>query len=84
MAQRAADRVGDAVSVLVEAHEDEGEAGTQVVGRAEQQGPEVDGVTILVDAAGAPADVVVGDIVRATVVDSQGVDLVARIEEATA
>lgn len=84
MAQRAADRIGDAVSVLVEAHEDEGEAGTQVVGRAEQQGPEVDGVTILVDAAGAPADVAVGDIVRATVVDSQGVDLVARIEEATA
>ena len=41
-------------------------------------------MTILVDAAGAPADVAVGDIVRATVVDSQGVDLVARIEGATA
>ncbi|WP_374929165.1 30S ribosomal protein S12 methylthiotransferase RimO [Kytococcus sedentarius] len=84
MAQRAADRVGDAVSVLVEELEDEGEAGTQVVGRAEQQGPEVDGVTILVDAAGAPAPARVGDIVRATVVDSQGVDLVARIEEGAA
>lgn len=80
MAQRAADRVGDRVSVLVEAVEDEGEAGQQVVGRSEEQGPEVDGVTVLVDASGAPARVGVGEIVDATVVDSQGVDLVARVD----
>ena len=44
-----------------------------VVGRAEHQGPEVDGVVTLVD---APA-VGVGDIVDVEFVGSDGVDLVA-------
>ncbi len=67
-AQRAEDRIGDRVSVLVEeVHGDHAE------GRAEQQGPEVDGTTLLVDFTGLS----VGDIVRARVTASDGVDLVA-------
>jgi ribosomal protein S12 methylthiotransferase RimO len=67
-AQRAEERIGEEVDVLVESL-DEGE----VVGRATHQGPEVDGSTYLV---GSPA--VVGDLVRATVVETEGVDLVAK------
>jgi ribosomal protein S12 methylthiotransferase len=74
--QRAEERVGEILSVLVESvpsgdEDDE----TMVVGRAEHQGPDVDGVTLL-----APEDwpdVAVGDIVRATVVATEGIDLVA-------
>jgi ribosomal protein S12 methylthiotransferase RimO len=77
-AQRAEERVGEAVRVLVESVED------GVEGRAEHQGPEVDGTTSLVDAGGqpfagghAPA---VGDLVDAVVVGTDGVDLVARVQ----
>ncbi len=68
-AQRAEDRIGERVVVLVESVAD-----GVVEGRAAHQGPEVDGCTIL---DGAPA-AGVGDLVRATVVGSDGVDLVAR------
>ena len=69
-AARAADRVGQQVEVLLESVDgDEGE------GRAEHQGPEVDGTTTL---TGLPAGARVGDLVAATVVASDGVDLVAR------
>ena len=73
-AQRAQERVGETVEVLVESGEagEAGEAG-EVVGRAAHQGPEVDGCTYLTD---TEADV--GDLVRAVVVDSDGVDLIAR------
>ena len=48
----------------------------EVVGRAAFQGPDVDGVTRLeLDGGPRPA---VGDLVRAVVVASEGVDLVAR------
>jgi ribosomal protein S12 methylthiotransferase RimO len=67
-AQRAAERVGETVEVLVEAVED-----GEVVGRAALQGPEVDGCTTLVD-----SDARVGDLVTAVVVDTEGVDLIAR------
>ena len=67
-AQRAQERVGETVEVLVESVED-----GEVVGRAAHQGPEVDGCTYLTDTT---ADV--GDLVRAVVVDSDGVDLIAR------
>ncbi|MGY2703078.1 MULTISPECIES: 30S ribosomal protein S12 methylthiotransferase RimO [unclassified Nocardioides] len=66
--QRAADRVGEAVEVLVELVAD-----GSVEGRAAHQGPEVDGSTYLVD-----SDARVGDLVRAQVVGSEGVDLYAR------
>ncbi|SFC52956.1 ribosomal protein S12 methylthiotransferase RimO [Nocardioides terrae] len=65
--QRAEERIGEYVDVLVEST-DEG-----VVGRAAHQGPEVDGTTALL---GSPA--AVGDIVRAEVVATDGVDLIAK------
>jgi hypothetical protein len=48
--------------------------GSSGEGRAAHQGPEVDGVTTLVDVTSSDR---VGDIVAAVVVDSEGVDLVA-------
>ncbi len=68
-AQRAEERIGETVSVLVESLED-----GVVEGRAEHQGPEVDGTTLLELADGAQ----VGDIVVAEVVATDGVDLIAR------
>jgi hypothetical protein len=46
-----------------------------VVGRAAHQGPDVDGVTLL-DPLLLPG-VAVGDLVRAVVVATEGIDLVA-------
>jgi ribosomal protein S12 methylthiotransferase len=73
-AQRAAERVGDEVEVLVDAIAD-----GVVEGRAAHQAPEVDGSTSLV-AGAADVDVAAlrpGDLVRATVTGTEGVDLVA-------
>jgi ribosomal protein S12 methylthiotransferase len=67
--QRAEERIGEIVEVLVESVDD-----GEIVGRAAHQGPEVDGTTTLLDADG----VALGDLVIATVVGSEGVDLVAR------
>lgn len=67
--QRAAERIGEEVEVLVERLDDDG----TVEGRGVHQGPEVDGSTYLLD-----SDARVGDLVRATVVGSEGVDLYAR------
>ncbi len=67
-AQRAEERVGETVSVLVESVED-----GVAEGRAEHQGPEVDGTTTLEGLTGA----VIGDLLRARVVATDGVDLVA-------
>jgi ribosomal protein S12 methylthiotransferase len=74
-AQRALDRVGETVEVLVEELDGDGEGAGErgPVGRAAHQGPEVDGVTRLTGAAHA----VVGDLVAARVVDAEGADLVA-------
>lgn len=97
-AQRAEDRVGSLVEVLVEEIEDDGTP----VGRAAHQGPEVDGVTRLTadlagdlaghltghltaqapaaPAGGGAADprVLVGRLVAATVVATEGADLWGR------
>jgi ribosomal protein S12 methylthiotransferase len=76
-AQRAADRIGAIVEVLVDAQADPlGEF--EVEGRAAHQAPEVDGSTTLV-AGGAldPAALHPGDLVRAKVIENAGVDLVA-------
>jgi MiaB/RimO family radical SAM methylthiotransferase len=70
MAQRAADRCGETIEVLIE--EPLGPGHYQ--GRAAHQAPEVDGVTTV----RSQAPLTVGDIVRAVVVGSEGVDLVAR------
>ncbi len=70
--QRAQDRIGSSVSVLVEEIDpDSGE----VLGRAEQQGPDVDGRTTVLGRPGAA----IGDIVQAVVEETDGVDLVARV-----
>lgn len=90
--QRALERVGSTVEVLVESVSAEG-----VEGQAAHQAPEVDGSTMLMPSAGlgltggaqpngdlasqSPTSgdlgVRVGDLVRATVVATHGVDLVA-------
>ena len=67
-AERATERVGETVDVLVE----EVEAGA-ALGRAAHQGPEVDGVVRI-----PGADAEIGSWVRAEVVGTDGVDLVAR------
>ncbi|MDQ3616614.1 MAG: 30S ribosomal protein S12 methylthiotransferase RimO, partial [Actinomycetota bacterium] len=68
--QRAEERYGERVDVLVESLADAGRA----EGRASSQGPEVDGSTTV---TGLPKDTRIGDIVAATVTGSSGVDLVA-------
>lgn len=69
VSQRAEDRIGEVLEVLIESVTD-----GVAEGRAEHQAPEVDGsVTIH-----ATRSVAVGDVVVATVVESDGVDLVAR------
>ncbi|HET7532118.1 MAG TPA: 30S ribosomal protein S12 methylthiotransferase RimO [Nocardioidaceae bacterium] len=69
-AQRAEERVGEEVDVLLESLSDDGSA----EGRAAHQGPEVDGSTMVVD---LPPGAYVGQIVPAVVTASDGVDLVA-------
>jgi ribosomal protein S12 methylthiotransferase RimO len=68
-AQRAEERVGEAVTVLLETLE-----GDLAEGRAACQGPEVDGSTTL---TAVPAGARVGDMIDAVVVANEGVDLVA-------
>jgi ribosomal protein S12 methylthiotransferase len=72
MAQRGAERVGETVEVLIEEPLGDG----RYEGRAAHQAPEVDGVTTVQ----AEAGLVPGQMVRATVVSSDGVDLVATAE----
>ncbi len=72
-AQRAEERIGEQVSVLVE--EIDTEAG-EVCGRAAHQGPDVDGITLL---TGAVDGLVRGDLVEARVVGTEGIDLVAEV-----
>jgi ribosomal protein S12 methylthiotransferase len=69
VAERAADRVGETVQVLVEEHVD-----GVAVGRAAHQGPEVDGVVEL-----PGADAGVGSWVEALVVTASGADLVGQV-----
>jgi ribosomal protein S12 methylthiotransferase RimO len=71
-AQRAEERIGEEVAVLVETVD-----GTTAEGRAAHQGPEVDGTTTL---TGLTDGVRTGDLVTAVVTGSDGVDLVARAE----
>ncbi|MGH3648031.1 MAG: 30S ribosomal protein S12 methylthiotransferase RimO [Micromonosporaceae bacterium] len=68
--ERAAERIGEIVEVLVESDTD-----GVVEGRAAHQAPEVDGTTTL----GAARALQVGDLVRARVVASDGVDLEAEV-----
>ena len=74
--QRAEDRLGEQVEVLVEAVS-AGLDGPVVEGRSAHQAPEVDGSTVLVAGGLDPATLRVGALVTAEVVGSDGVDLVA-------
>ena len=69
MAQRAEDRVGTEVEVLVEAAEDDD---FECTGRAAHQAPDVDGECVFERGSGLQ----VGDMVRAVVVGTEGADLV--------
>jgi ribosomal protein S12 methylthiotransferase len=70
-AQRAEDRVGTIVDVLVEET-----GGALAEGRCAHQAPEVDGATTLV---GVEPPLEVGELVRARVAEAVGVDLVAQV-----
>jgi ribosomal protein S12 methylthiotransferase RimO len=74
--QRAEDRLGESVDVLVESVIDS-EGGHVVEGRAAHQAPEVDGSTLLVAGGLDLAELRVGSLVTADVVGSDGVDLAA-------
>ena len=65
MSQRAHQRIGENVEVLVEAIDEDG-----LTGRIMQQGPEVDGITTILDSVAS-----VGELVKAVVVGSVGADL---------
>jgi ribosomal protein S12 methylthiotransferase len=65
--QRAEDRIGDEVLVLVERVEQD-----ECAGRAAHQGPEVDGECLLT----GEAELMVGDLVRGKVIGAEGVDLI--------
>jgi ribosomal protein S12 methylthiotransferase len=71
-AQRAEERLGETVEVLVEIVDADG-----VEGRAAHQAPEVDGSTTLV---GAVAGLKPGDLVSAVVTATEGVDLIATVD----
>jgi ribosomal protein S12 methylthiotransferase len=54
------------------------------LGRSYREAPDTDGEIELVDGSGGPVDLPVGRTVTATVAEAVGVDLVARVEAATA
>ncbi|MGA5352268.1 30S ribosomal protein S12 methylthiotransferase RimO [Streptomyces sp. LPB2020-019-1HS] len=70
VSQRAEERIGETVRVLVESVDDE----EGVLGRAAHQAPETDGQVLLTGAE----TVRVGEMVEAKVTGAQGVDLVAQ------
>jgi ribosomal protein S12 methylthiotransferase len=74
MAQRAESRLGEILDVLIEEEADDDQPGS-FLGRAAHQAPEVDGVTTVRGAA----PLVAGDMVRAVVTGSDGVDLIADV-----
>ncbi|WP_338748060.1 30S ribosomal protein S12 methylthiotransferase RimO [Janibacter alittae] len=72
-AQRAEGRIGQSVTVLVE--EVDEETG-EITGRADHQGPDIDGATLLTGAVDAATP---GTFVTATVVGTEGIDLIAEV-----
>ena len=74
--QRAEERVGERLDVLIEAEEDE-DGELRFVGRAGQQGPDVDGVTYVETSDERP--LAIGDMVSVEVVATEGIDLVAEV-----
>ena len=78
MAQRAESRLGETLDVLIEEESDDSVDPLRgcYLGRAAHQAPEVDGVTTVTSAAPLAA----GDMVRAVVTGSDGVDLIADVK----
>ena len=74
MAQRAEDRIGEQVVVLVESVDVDDEGSPVAIGRAGHQGPDDASTAIWI----GDESIAVGDMVRAVVVDVDGVDLLAR------
>jgi ribosomal protein S12 methylthiotransferase RimO len=75
MTQRAENRLGETLDVLIEEPSEDGPDGSYL-GRAAHQAPEVDGVTTVISAGPLAA----GDMVRAVVTGSEGVDLIADVK----
>ena len=78
MAQRAESRLGETLDVLIEEEAEDGPPGA-FLGRAAHQAPEVDGVTT-VRTPVPGRHLAPGDIVRAVVTGSEGVDLIADVQ----
>ena len=78
MAQRAESRLGETLDVLIEEEADDGPPGA-LLGRAAHQAPEVDGVTT-VSTPIPTLKLAPGDVVRAVVTGSEGVDLMADVQ----
>jgi len=74
--QRAEERIGERVEVLVDGIDEDTE---ELTGRAAHQGPDVDGATTLRLRPEAPTPAV-GEIVAAVVLDTEGIDLIAEPE----
>jgi tRNA A37 methylthiotransferase MiaB len=81
MTQRAENRLGETLDVLIEEEAGDGPDPSRVsdgsyLGRAAHQAPEVDGVTTV----RSPVPLTAGDMVRAVVTGSEGVDLIADVK----
>jgi ribosomal protein S12 methylthiotransferase RimO len=74
-AQRAEDRIGEQVEVLLTEDLSAEEGPGVWLGHAAHQDPDADGTTTV---SGVPVDAVAGQLLTADVVDTEGVDLVAR------
>jgi ribosomal protein S12 methylthiotransferase len=75
MTQRAENRLGETLDVLIEEPSEDGPDGSYL-GRAAHQAPEVDGVTTVI----SDRPLAAGDMVRAVVTGSEGVDLIADVK----
>ena len=75
-AQRAEDRIGERIEVLLTEDLTDVEGPGTWLGHAAHQDPDADGTTTV---DGVPPDAVAGQLVLAEVVDTEGVDLVARV-----
>jgi len=78
MAQRAESRLGETLDVLIEEESDDrpDPVSGRYLGRAAHQAPEVDGVTTVT----SPVPLAAGDMIRAVVTGSEGVDLIADVK----
>lgn len=76
--------VGRHLDVLVDERLDDEDGGPLTIGRSYREAPDTDGEVQLITADGTPADLPVGRMVPAEIVDAIGVDLVAEVDVVTA